>query len=319
MSFSSSRRGFTIVELLIVIVVIAILAAISLVAYTGVQNKARVSAVSSALSQASKKLATYAVDGTGYPADLATIGINDTGGVSYEYSVNNATNPATYCITATAGTTSYKVSSTSTQPASGGCAGHGVGGSAAITNLATNPSIESNTAGFAGAASTITQSSLWAANGTRSLTITPSSTTSSDSYANLGGDTGAMRLGMQAGKTYGLRAVINVPATLTGALNTGRVLCLTAWQKTASYSFQSSCAPNNPGTYPLSLTFTIDPAATEAFIRLYNGSMSGGGVVSYDAIMLTEGSSVPNYADGNSSDWTWNGTVNNSTSRGPAL
>ena len=37
--------GFTIVELLIVIVVIAILAAISLVAYTGVQNSANDAAV----------------------------------------------------------------------------------------------------------------------------------------------------------------------------------------------------------------------------------------------------------------------------------
>lgn len=40
----STRRGFTIVELLIVVVVIAILAAITVVAYTGITNKANDSA-----------------------------------------------------------------------------------------------------------------------------------------------------------------------------------------------------------------------------------------------------------------------------------
>ena len=36
----SKKSGFTIVELLIVVVVIAILAAISIVAYAGIQNRA---------------------------------------------------------------------------------------------------------------------------------------------------------------------------------------------------------------------------------------------------------------------------------------
>ena len=42
-------HGFTIVELLIVIVVIAILAAISIVAYTGIQERAQAASVASAL------------------------------------------------------------------------------------------------------------------------------------------------------------------------------------------------------------------------------------------------------------------------------
>lgn len=48
MNLQTNQKGFTIVELLIVIVVIAILAAISIVAYTGIQNNARASAAQSA-------------------------------------------------------------------------------------------------------------------------------------------------------------------------------------------------------------------------------------------------------------------------------
>jgi prepilin-type N-terminal cleavage/methylation domain-containing protein len=57
----STSRAFTIVELLIVIVVIAILAAISIVAYTGIQERAKVSSVVSDLRAAEKAFQLYKV------------------------------------------------------------------------------------------------------------------------------------------------------------------------------------------------------------------------------------------------------------------
>ena len=112
-SLDIRRSGFTIVELLIVIVVIAILAAITIVAFNGIQERARVSAVSSALNQANKKIAVYQVDNPGqFPTDLASIGITNSD-VSYQYTVDNSASPALYCITATTGTTSYNSSSAS--------------------------------------------------------------------------------------------------------------------------------------------------------------------------------------------------------------
>lgn len=63
-----SIRGFTIVELLIVIVIIAVLAAITIVAYNGIQARANTSAVLSDLQTASKKIAIYELDNGRYPS-----------------------------------------------------------------------------------------------------------------------------------------------------------------------------------------------------------------------------------------------------------
>ena len=56
------QSGFTIVELLIVIVVIAILAAISIVAYNGIQARARDNIRKTDLAQLAKSTKLYAVD-----------------------------------------------------------------------------------------------------------------------------------------------------------------------------------------------------------------------------------------------------------------
>lgn len=56
------QPGFTIVELLIVIVVIAILAAITIVAYNGIQQRARDSQRISDLSNARKALMRWSID-----------------------------------------------------------------------------------------------------------------------------------------------------------------------------------------------------------------------------------------------------------------
>lgn len=68
-----SERGFTIVELLIVIVVIGILAAITIVAYNGVQSRARTTEAQANAKEVLNKSEVFAADaGNGaYPADAA--------------------------------------------------------------------------------------------------------------------------------------------------------------------------------------------------------------------------------------------------------
>ena len=68
------QKGFTIVELLIVIVVIAILAAISIVAYTGIQNRAKNQQTTTAVATYYKALASYGVDNSALPNYRACLG-----------------------------------------------------------------------------------------------------------------------------------------------------------------------------------------------------------------------------------------------------
>lgn len=66
------QTGFTIVELLIVIVVIAVLAAITIVAYNGIQARAQFSKLHSELGIINKALAMYQADNGAYPVTGTT-------------------------------------------------------------------------------------------------------------------------------------------------------------------------------------------------------------------------------------------------------
>lgn len=67
MNTNLKQKGFTIVELLIVIVVIGILAAITIVAYNGIQNRGKDAQTDSAVNQIKKALEIYMADESIYP------------------------------------------------------------------------------------------------------------------------------------------------------------------------------------------------------------------------------------------------------------
>lgn len=72
---SSKDKGFTIVELLVVIVVIGILAAITIVSYTGVTARANTASEQSAASALQGKIEVYAADGptSTYPTTVTAL------------------------------------------------------------------------------------------------------------------------------------------------------------------------------------------------------------------------------------------------------
>lgn len=97
-----SNKGFTIVELLIVVVVIAILAAITIVAFNGIQDRAKLSALKSELSAAARSVEAFkaASSTESYPTTLDEAGVKQGSSIFLQLSADNSVSPKTFCITA---------------------------------------------------------------------------------------------------------------------------------------------------------------------------------------------------------------------------
>lgn len=73
-SKKTKRNGFTIVELLIVIVVIAVLAAITIVAYNNIQDRARFASMQTDLKSITTALELYKAENGSYPNTIGQSG-----------------------------------------------------------------------------------------------------------------------------------------------------------------------------------------------------------------------------------------------------
>ncbi|MEI6850768.1 MAG: FISUMP domain-containing protein [Candidatus Saccharibacteria bacterium] len=118
---NSKQSAFTIVELLVVIVVIGILAAITIVAYTGISKKATEATLQSDLSGASKQLEIFKVTNGAYPetnncsiaVSTTNICLKPSGTNTLSYTPGTQTNPQTYSLDAVNGTNNYNVTNNS--------------------------------------------------------------------------------------------------------------------------------------------------------------------------------------------------------------
>ena len=135
----------------------------------------------------------------------------------------------------------------------------------------------------------------WCDGGTQSLALVANPAyTGNDIYATVGGDINALRLGMQAGKTYTFVGTCRLAETLTAptlGFGGNATRALTSWTKVGAGSYsllKSASAPNAPGITRLAHTFTVPAGATEAFLRLYHGGDHTSGPVYWDRIGLFE-------------------------------
>jgi|GEM_PF-2490319 len=124
----NKKNGFTIVELLIVIVIIAILAALTVIAFNGVNARADKAAMISDLNNVHKLVDNYyAVNGT-MPTTTSQlnngVGFTATKDSSVQITSTDSPNP-TYCITVTRKEKYVMYNSTSGSNVDGYCTGHG--------------------------------------------------------------------------------------------------------------------------------------------------------------------------------------------------
>lgn len=301
------RQGFTIVELLIVVVVIAILAAITIVAYNGIQNRAKASAAQEAAKQTYTKILTYAVDNADtYPASLAALNITNSDSTTYQYSVDNAASPRTFCLTATTSNVSYYISQAVITPTVGACAGHGVNGTPAVTNLARNPRAVSTGAAYTNQTPTGSIANFQPTAGPDGGSAFQVVTT----------QVGQIRIripdaigNVNAGDVIGLRADVYAPVATQLQLELG-----------VNGVFPKSTGINvNAGWNTITGTVTVPSSGSIGLVQLLGVSTTipADSTWRVTRVMLVRSSSIPQYADGNSSNWLWTGAAHDSTSYGP--
>ena len=332
---AKNKQGFTIVELLIVVVVIAILAAITIVAYNGIQNRAKQSAARSATSQAAKKILLYAVErGDVYPDTLQDASVSDSGQTTYQYTVNNLASPRVFCVTATVQNFSYYQSSTQPNPTAGACSGHGLNGlppnlavnpsfdtdAAAFTvrsNLLSNPSLETDISGWGvvngGTGSAISGSTAQAQSGSRSLLYAYGDNAIQDSGPSTS-------FAATAGTTYTVSAWVYAP------VSTGTGLRMAVYGAAIGGNTERGATTATVGSW-VRVSYTVTATATGSLSLIIGkaGSVNDNGKLLYvDSAIVEIAPSLSYYFSGATSptsDFTygWNGTQNLSTSNERAL
>lgn len=304
---SYEKSGFTIVELLIVVVVIAILAAITIVAYNGIQNRAKDSALSSAASQAGRKVLTYApLNADQYPDEANFRSLlslpDDTSTAKYDY--YTSTNRRAFCISVTNTSanpvTAYAMTE-SGKTVSGQC----------IENLIANPSFEATNGSLvpgitASSRVTVDSSDIGVIDGTKSVRVAATYSSSRDTFADLS------NWGLQANKTYTMLITYTLPDPLPVGGPRFRF-------NIASIDANSSVGSGAAGSRSISWTFSTNSGVTPiSFLRLMPGSLLGEPATYFDSLMAIEGDRQMQYGDGTYPNWSWVGTPHASASFGPS-
>lgn len=117
MKIKRAVSGFTIVEVLIVVIVIGILATVTIVAYNGVINNGRNAAAKTTAADIASAVAVHYTRNGAYPATLGEVGFEASGDTTYAYAVTSTT----FCAGVTVKDVTYYVSNDSDTPSQTDC------------------------------------------------------------------------------------------------------------------------------------------------------------------------------------------------------
>jgi len=313
--------AFTIVELLIVVVVVAILATITVVSYNGITARTKEASIKSDVVSAKKMMEVFKITNNRYPESSSEAALKPSGGISSDYTPYDG--GAGYCAHFASGSLNYYVTS-ATDPKEGVCD--------TVTNIITNPSLET--------ASTNWMSRWFGSGGGAGI---------DDSHSELAGlcgsygwrrtwtvsGTGFQDVGVRydhspivAGQTYNFNAAMRSSFVTTYRffiewLDGGNVVLSTS-------TLRNFPAPVANSWYMLKMTATA-PANTVKGRIIWGpypqGSEPGhdatipvGATVDADCLMVAQVTNgyISEYADGDSTNWSWSGAAHASTSSGPA-
>lgn len=330
------KRGFTIVELLIVIVIIGILATLTIVAYNGVQQSARDKSILSDLDNMDAVQTQYAtrnnvIGKAYYSGSGVDVALDFTPSPSNVIDV--VINASDYCIRG------YNVSASAynsltnaaiKESTSGACASIPASAAAIadspvappvqpIVNLSSNPSVETNTTGFGVPnGSTIARDTSKSMFGSASLRATMPIYASNSVGSNIISSY-AVPATLPLNTTYMVSAYVYVP---TGTVDV-RLSIQGTGKQTVSYGASDVTSVKDNWVMISQIFTTITSGSGTITIYVLNNAATtvAGTQFWIDGVLLTNGSTLYNYADGTytSSGWSWTGTANNSTSTGPPL